>query len=85
MRNRSVVEGRLQAIDHPVDTVDGGAVLRFECGNAGFGIGVRYATLLPDVFVGIDGNLMVAFIPASAGDMVIVPGVSFAPVIKYVF
>ena len=54
-------------------------------GNAGFGIGVRYATLLPDVFVGIDGNLMVAFIPASAGDMVIVPGVSFAPVIKYVF
>lgn len=54
-------------------------------GNAGLGIGVRYATLLPDVFVGIDGNLMVAFIPASAGDMVIVPGVSFAPVIKYVF
>lgn len=54
-------------------------------GNAGFGVGVRYATLLPDVFVGIDGNVMVAFIPASAGDMVIVPGISFAPVIKYVF
>jgi len=54
-------------------------------GNAGFGVGVRYATLLPDVFVGIDGNVMVAFIPDSAGSMVIIPGVSFAPVIKYVF
>ncbi len=54
-------------------------------GNAGAGIGVRYATLLPDVFVGIDGNFMVTFIPASAGGMVIVPGISFAPVIKYVF
>jgi hypothetical protein len=54
-------------------------------GNAGFGLGVRYATLLPDVFVGIDGNVNVAFIPASTGDMVIIPGISFAPVIKYVF
>jgi hypothetical protein len=54
-------------------------------GNAGVGIGIRYATLLPDVFVGIDGNVTVAFIPASAGDPVIIPGISFAPVIKYVF
>lgn len=54
-------------------------------GNAGVGVGVRYATLLPDVFVGIDGNLMVSFIPSVAGPMVIIPGVSFAPVIKYVF
>jgi hypothetical protein len=54
-------------------------------GNAGIGIGIRYATLLPDVFVGIDGNVTVAFIPASAGDPVIIPGISFAPVIKYVF
>ncbi len=54
-------------------------------GNAGVGFGVRYATLLPDVFVGIDGNLIVAFIPSSGGSPVIIPGVSFAPVIKYVF
>ena len=54
-------------------------------GNAGFGVGVRYATLLPDVFVGIDGNVMVAFIPDSDGGMFFVPGISFAPVIKYVF
>lgn len=54
-------------------------------GNAGVGVGVRYATLLPDVFVGIDGNLMVSFIPSVAGPMVVIPGVSFAPVIKYVF
>lgn len=54
-------------------------------GNAGLGVGVRYATLLPDVFVGLDGNFSVAFIPANSGSMVIVPGISFAPVIKYVF
>jgi len=54
-------------------------------GNAGVGFGVRYATLLPDVFVGLDGNVMVAFIPSSGGSMVIIPGISFAPVIKYVF
>jgi len=53
-------------------------------GNAGVGVGIRYATLLPDVFVGIDANLNVAFIPGSQS-MVIVPGISFAPVIKYVF
>jgi hypothetical protein len=54
-------------------------------GNAGVGVGVRYATLLPDVFVGIDGNFVLAVIPSSGGPMVIIPGFSFAPVIKYVF
>jgi hypothetical protein len=54
-------------------------------GNVGVGVGVRYATLLPDVFVGLDGNVNVAFIPASSGSPVIIPGISFAPVIKYVF
>lgn len=54
-------------------------------GNAGLGVGVRYATLLPDVFVGIDGNFIVAFVPSSGGAPVIIPGISFAPVIKYVF
>ena len=53
-------------------------------GNVGAGVGIRYATLLPDVFVGIDANFSVAFIPGTT-DMVIVPGISFAPVIKYVF
>lgn len=53
-------------------------------GNAGVGFGVRYATLLPDVFVGIDANLNVAIIPGSQS-LIIVPGISFAPVIKYVF
>ena len=55
-------------------------------GNGGVGFGVRYATLLPDVFVGIDGNVIIAFIPDSSGAApVIIPGFSFAPVIKYVF
>ena len=50
--------------------------------NGGLGIGVRYATLLPDVFVGLDGNAGVVFVPGSG---LIIPTVSFAPVIKYVF
>jgi hypothetical protein len=55
-------------------------------GNGGVGFGIRYATLLPDVFVGIDGNVIIAFIPDSSGAApVIIPGFSFAPVIKYVF
>jgi hypothetical protein len=54
-------------------------------GNGGVGFGVRYATLLPDVFVGIDGNVLVAVIPSSGATPVIIPGISFAPVIKYVF
>jgi hypothetical protein len=54
-------------------------------GNAGLGIGVRYATLLPDVFVGLDGNAMITFLPDAEGAMVVIPGISFAPVIKYVF
>lgn len=55
-------------------------------GNVGVGAGVRYATLLPDVFVGIDVNMLVAFVPAAAPKpLVIVPGFFFAPVIKYVF
>ena len=53
--------------------------------NGGLGIGVRYATLLPDVFVGIDGNFVLAMIPSSGAELVIIPGFSFAPVIKYVF
>lgn len=54
-------------------------------GNGGFGFGVRYATLLPDVFVGLDSNVIIAFIPSTGGSPVIIPGISFAPVIKYVF
>ena len=54
-------------------------------GNVGVGIGLRYATLLPDVFVGIDGNFNLAIIPGTNLAGAIVPGISFAPVIKYVF
>ena len=54
-------------------------------GNVGGGIGVRYATLLPDVFVGIDGNFVLAVVPSLGAELVIIPGFSFAPIIKYVF
>ncbi len=53
--------------------------------NAIIGVGVRYATLLPDTFVGIDGNFHAALLPDSGGTMQLIPGFSFAPVIKYVF
>jgi hypothetical protein len=57
----------------------------FYGGNAGVGLGVRYATLLPDTFVGIDVNFHAAFTPDSGGGMLLIPGMSFAPIIKYVF
>jgi hypothetical protein len=54
-------------------------------GNALVGLGVRWASLLPDTFVGLDGNFHAAFIPDSGGGMLVIPAFSFAPVIKYVF
>jgi hypothetical protein len=54
-------------------------------GNALVGLGLRYATLLPDTFVGIDANFHAAFTPTAAGGMLFIPAFSFAPVIKYVF
>jgi hypothetical protein len=54
-------------------------------GNIGLGIGVRYATLLPDVFVGLDLNGVAGLLPTSGGGLVMIPGVSITPVIKYVF
>ncbi len=53
-------------------------------GNFGVGAGIRYATLLPDTFVGIDANFHLAITPGS-GSPLIIPAFSFAPVIKYVF
>jgi hypothetical protein len=53
-------------------------------GNVGAGLGVRWATLLTDVTIGLDVNGYLAFAPA-AGSMAMIPGLSFAPVIKYVF
>ncbi|OGQ22211.1 MAG: hypothetical protein A2138_08535 [Deltaproteobacteria bacterium RBG_16_71_12] len=53
-------------------------------GNALVGLGVRYATLLPDTFVGLDVNFHGAFAPASSG-LLFIPAFSIAPVIKYVF
>ena len=54
-------------------------------GNALVGVGVRYASLLPDTFIGIDGNFHAAFVPDSGGNILFIPAFSFAPVIKYVF
>lgn len=53
-------------------------------GNIGAGVGVRWATLLNSVTIGIDVNGYLTFAPA-AGSMIMIPGLSFAPVIKYVF
>jgi hypothetical protein len=54
-------------------------------GNALVGLGIRWASLLPDTFVGIDGNFHAAFVPDSGGGMLFIPAFSFAPIIKYVF
>jgi hypothetical protein len=53
-------------------------------GNVGGGIGVRWATLLPDVTIGMDVNGF-AVIGTDGGNVMVIPGLSFAPVIKYVF
>lgn len=53
-------------------------------GNAGGGLGIRYATLLTDVTVGFDVNGYAVFVP-DGGGMLVVPGMSFAPVIQYTF
>lgn len=54
-------------------------------GNALVGLGIRWASLLPDTFIGLDGNFHAAFLPDSGGGVLFIPGFSFAPVIKYVF
>lgn len=53
-------------------------------GNVGAGLGVRWATLLTDVTIGLDVNGYFVFTQAG-GAMTLIPGLSFAPVIKYVF
>jgi hypothetical protein len=54
-------------------------------GNIGAGIGIRYATLLPNTFIGIDANFNGEFAPDSGGGLLFIPAFSFAPNIKYVF
>jgi hypothetical protein len=67
-------------------------------GNAGIGVGIRYATLLPNTFIGVDWNTVYVIVPTSGGGLIPMgfsadagsdaPGIvafSFAPVIKYVF
>lgn len=54
-------------------------------GNALVGLGIRWASLLPDTFVGIDANFHAAFLPDSGGAVLFIPAFSFAPIIKYVF
>ena len=50
--------------------------------DGGAGIGLQYATLLTDVIVGVDVNFYYVYHPAAR---VSIPGLSIAPVIKYVF
>jgi hypothetical protein len=54
-------------------------------GDVTIGAGVRYATLLPDVFVGLDVNANIGLLPSSGGALLMIPGVSITPVVKYVF
>lgn len=53
-------------------------------GNVGAGLGVRWATLLTDVTIGLDVNGYLTFAQGE-GNMLMIPSISFAPVIKYVF
>ena len=55
-------------------------------GAVGLGIGLRYATLLQNTVVGFDVDTTVAGVPALPKQpLVIIPAVSFAPVLQYVF
>lgn len=56
----------------------------FAGGNLGGGLGVRWATLLTDVTIGVDVNGYAVFVPDEGGVLVI-PGMSFAPVLQYTF
>ncbi|MFZ9889577.1 MAG: adventurous gliding motility protein CglE [Myxococcota bacterium] len=53
-------------------------------GNAGVGVGIRWATLLTNVTVGADVNYYATFAQAG-GAMTLISGLGFAPVIKYHF
>lgn len=55
--------------------------------NAGGAIGLRYATLLTDVVVGVDVAAYVVgtTIPSSIGGDPVIPAMSISPVVKYVF
>lgn len=63
-------------------------------GNVGLGFGVRYATLLPDVTIGMDTAVYGVISPVvtefnigstSVGGVPLILGFGFAPVIQYVF
>ena len=53
-------------------------------GNVGAGVGVRWATLLTDVTIGLDVNGYLAVIPVD-GTMLTIPSLGFAPVLQYTF
>lgn len=53
-------------------------------GNVGAGLGVRWATLLTDVTIGLDVNGYLAVIP-DGGSMLTIPSLGFAPVLQYTF
>lgn len=55
----------------------------FAGGNVGGGVGVRWATLLTDVTVGLDVNGVFVFVPG--GTPVSFPALSVAPILQYTF
>ncbi len=54
-------------------------------GNVLVGVGVRYATLFPDTFIGVDANFHAAFLPDSKANLQFIPAFSLPFVLKYVF
>lgn len=53
-------------------------------GNFDVGIGLRYATLLTDVTIGVDVDFR-GTIASAGSETLFIPGLSFAPVVQYVF
>lgn len=53
-------------------------------GNVGAGVGIRWATLLTDVTIGLDVNGYLAVIP-DGGSVLTIPSLGIAPVLQYTF
>ena len=69
----------------PAPDVINGVPVPFAGGDFGAGVGIRYATLLTDVSVGLDVNFFGSVSPDGSGGALFIPALSFAPVIKYTF
>jgi hypothetical protein len=73
------------ALLSPAPDVRNGVPVPFLGGDVGAGIGIRYATLLTDLVIGFDITAMSSFSDDGAGGVLVIPAMSFAPVIKYQF